>query len=58
MLSVSYIQVPRVLLHVFVAELWFGHAKPICGERGVGNKFIWLQPIVQITRIMVSRDLD
>lgn len=40
-LSVSYIQVPRVLLHVHVTELWLGHTKPVCGERGVGDKFVW-----------------
>jgi hypothetical protein len=40
MLSTCDIQVSRILLHAFVTELWFGHTKPIPGERGVGNKFV------------------
>ena len=50
-LSVSYIQVSRVLLHVYVTELWLGHTKPICGERGVGDKFVWSQSLVETHRL-------
>ena len=40
-LSASYIQVSRVLLHVYVTKLWFCNTKPVCGERGVGDKLVW-----------------
>jgi hypothetical protein len=57
MLSVRYIQVSRVLLHVCVAELWFGYAKSILGERGMGNKFIWTHSIVEGLRSRIVQDI-
>src|SRR5579872_7018768 len=57
MLSVCYIQVSRILLNVCIAELWFGHTKPIRGECRMCNEFIWsyldleIQPSVTVQHL-------
>ena len=55
MLPAGYIQVPRVLLHARVAKLRFGHAKPIGGECGMGDKFIWSCSFIEIIRNRMLR---